>query len=504
MERTTGNLVDRAAARFVDRPWLHFDGRVTTFAELKQRSDSAAAEFLKLGVSPGDRVAFCAPNSPDLVFQWLGANKAGATFVPLNPAAPASEPAGVVERTKPRAMVLDSRSRAAAGLASNPPDAVPVAGIDEIAAGRQTPRFLPEVRAGDLAAFIATSGTTGIPKLVMHTHATYVLTAEGFPWWLGLGEADRLMTSLPLFHLNAQVYSTLGSLAAGAALVLLPRFSASRFWDEAAAHGATQVNAIGAMVEILMRRPERDVERNHRVRFVYTAPAFTEERHREIERRFGVRIVIGYGQSESPYGAIWPRGETPYGSMGKLRQHPELGEINQARIVDVEGADVARGETGELLLRNPAVMRGYFGMPEETEAALEGGWLHTGDLVHEDQDGYLYFVSRKKEVIRRRGENLSPAEVEAVLDGCPAVVESAVIGVPSELSDEDVKAFVIPGCETTAAELWAWCAARLAPFKVPRYIEFVDELPHSPTQRLLKRELPGKLTGREHDSEAGA
>ncbi len=165
---------------------------------------------------------------------------------------------------------------------------------------------------------------------------------------------------------------------------------------------------------------------------------------------------------------------------------------------------MARGETGELLLRNPAVMRGYFGMPEETEAALEGGWLHTGDLVHEDQDGYLYFVSRKKEVIRRRGENLSPAEVEAVLDGCPAVVESAVIGVPSELSDEDVKAFVIPGCETTAAELWAWCAARLAPFKVPRYIEFVDELPHSPTQRLLKRELPGKLTGREHDSEAGA
>ena len=207
---------------------------------------------------------------------------------------------------------------------------------------------------------------------------------------------------------------------------------------------------------------------------MYTAPAFTEERHREIEQRFGARVVIGYGLSESPYGAIWPRGETPYGSMGRLRQHPELGEINTARIVNAEGLDVADGETGELLLKNPAVMRGYFAMPEETAVALEGGWLHTGDLVYEDRDGYLHFVSRKKHVIRRRGENLSPAEVEAVLDACPAVVESAVIGVASELSDEDVKAFVIPfDHDTTAAELWEWCAARLARFKVPRYIEFV-------------------------------
>ena len=504
MERTTGSLVDKAAVLFTDRPWLHYDGEVTTFGELKERSDSAAAELLKLGVTRGDRVVFCAPNSPDLIFQWLGANKVGAAFVPLNPAAPANDLAGVVQRIRPGAMILDARAEAAADLADSPPDGVAVAGLDEIAAGRDAPRFLPELAADDIAALIATSGTTGVSKLVMHSHATYVLTAEGFPWWLGLGEADRLMTSLPLFHLNAQVYSTLGSLAAGAELVLLPRFSASRFWDDAAEHGATEVNVIGAMLEILMRRPERDVERNHSVRIVYTAPAFTEERHREIEQRFGTSVVIGYGLSESPYGAIWPRGETPYGSMGRLRQHPELGEINTARIVNAEGLDVADGETGELLLNNPAVMRGYFDMPEETAAALKGGWLHTGDLVYEDRDGYLHFVSRKKHVIRRRGENLSPAEVEAVLDACPAVVESAVIGVASELSDEDVKAFVIPDHDTTAVELWEWCAARLARFKVPRYIEFVEKLPHTPTRRIAKYELPGQLTGREHDAEPGA
>ena len=505
MERTTGNLVDRAATLYADRPWLLHNGEVTTFGQLKQRSDRAASELLKLGVTSGDRVVFCAPNSPDLIFQWLAANKLGAAFVPLNPAAPAADLASTVQRARPRAMILDSRADASAQLAASAPDNVPVAGLDEIAAGNSAPRSLPAVSPRDVAAFIATSGTTGASKLVMQTHEAYVLTAEGFPWWLGLGPEDRLMTSLPLFHLNAQAYSTLGSLAVGAELVLLPRFSASRFWDDAAEHRATEINVIGAMLEILMRQPERDVERDHEVRIVYTAPAFTEERHREIERRFGLRVVIGYGLSESPYGAIWPQDDKPYGSMGRLRQHPELGEINASRIVDAAGVDVARGGTGELLLRNPAVMRGYFDMPGETAAALEGGWLHTGDLVYEDPGANLHFVSRKKHVIRRRGENLSPAEVEAVLDECPGVVESAVIGVASELSDEDVKAFVISvDTDVTAETLWEWCATRLARFKIPRYVEFVTELPHTPTHRIAKHELPSELTGRELDAESAA
>ena len=158
MERTTGSLVDKAAVLFTDRPWLHYDGEVTTFGDLKERSDSAAAELLKLGVTRGDRVVFCAPNSPDLIFQWLGANKVGAAFVPLNPAAPANDLAGVVQRIRPGAMILDARAEAAADLADSPPDGVAVAGLDEIAAGRDAPRFLPELAADDIAALIATSG----------------------------------------------------------------------------------------------------------------------------------------------------------------------------------------------------------------------------------------------------------------------------------------------------------------------------------------------------------
>ncbi|MDH3729720.1 MAG: AMP-binding protein, partial [Acidimicrobiia bacterium] len=301
-------------------------------------------------------------------------------------------------------------------------------------------------------------------------------------------------------HLNAQAYSTLGSILAGAGLVLLDSFSASRFWEQASDYEATEVNAVGAMVEMLMRRDPNEVERGHKVRLVYTAPALARERHLEVEERFDTRLIYGYGLSECPYGAVWPRDETPYGSMGLLRQHPELGEINEARIVDDSGAPVSTGSVGELLLRNPAVMKGYYEMPDETRKALGGGWLHTGDLVRADDDGYMFFVSRKKHIIRRRGENLSPSEVENALESHPRVEEAAVVGVPSDLSEEEVKAFVVSTQgEVSAGELQTWCRDRLAAYKVPRYIEFVAELPHTATNRVAKHRLPSGLTGNEDD-----
>jgi crotonobetaine/carnitine-CoA ligase len=214
------------------------------------------------------------------------------------------------------------------------------------------------------------------------------------------------MTSLPLFHINAQAYSTLGSLACGAGLVLLPRFSASGFLDAARRHGATEFNAIGAMLEILMRQPQRPDDADNPLRLCYTGPAPERDRQLEIEARFGIRIVVGYAMSESPYGLIWPHGTRPFGTLGTVRQHPVLGAVNEARVVDDDGNDTG---TGELLLRNPAVTPGYWGMPEETSAAIDAhGWLRTGDIVTRNAQGVFTFVSRKKDVVRRRGENLSP------------------------------------------------------------------------------------------------
>jgi carnitine-CoA ligase len=310
------------------------------------------------------------------------------------------------------------------------------------------------------------------------------------------------MTSLPLFHINAPAYSILGSVGAGASIVLLPRFSASGFLDSARRHGATEFNAIGAMLEILMSQPERPDDADNPLRLCYTGPSPAKPRQLEIERRFGLEIVCGYGLSESPYALIWPHGERPYGTLGTVRQHPTLGTVNEARVVD-DGRAVAAGEIGELQLRNPTVMLGYWGMPEESAEVLVDGWLRTGDLVRREPDGNLTFVTRIKEVIRRRGENLAPAEVEAALEAHPEVAEAAVVGVPSELTEEEVKAFVVPRPQSGLApgELRDFAAGRLTRFKVPRFLELVDELPHTPTGRVAKHKLPAGLTGNEWDAE---
>jgi crotonobetaine/carnitine-CoA ligase len=353
----------------------------------------------------------------------------------------------------------------------------------------------------DVAVMIPTSGTTGRSKLVMQTHLAYVMAGEGFPYWLQLTRDDRLMTSLPLFHINAPAYSTLGSVAARASLVILPGFSAHDFIPAARRYGATEFNAIGAMLEILMRQPARPDDADNPIRIAYTGPSPDRERQLEIEARFGFEIVCGYALSETPYGLVWRHGTRPYGSLGSPRQHPVLGHVNDARVVD-DGRPVATGAVGELELRNPAIMRGYYEMPEETaEVLLEDGWVRTGDLVRDDGDDTYTFVGRKKEVIRRRGENLSPAEVEAALERHPDVAEAAVIGVPSELSEEDVKAFVIaaPGRSVDAKDVHAFAARHLAPYKVPRYFEVVDDLPHTPTGRLAKHRLGVERTAEEVD-----
>jgi carnitine-CoA ligase len=275
--------------------------------------------------------------------------------------------------------------------------------------------------------------------------------------------------------------------------VLLPRFSAGSFIESARRYGATEFNAIGAMLEILMRRPERPDDADNPLRLCYTGPAPPEARQLEIERRFGLRIVCGYAMSETPYGTIWPRGTRPYGTLGSPRQHPVLGQVNEARVVD-----------GELQLRNPAVMRGYWGMPEETaRVLLPDGWLRTGDLVRETGDGTYTFVGRRKEIIRRRGENMAPAEVEEAVASHPDVSEAAVVGVPSELSEEDVKAFVVVRGGADLAAIRDWAAGRLAPFKVPRYLEAVADLPHTPTGRVAKHELSRERTAEEIDFETG-
>jgi crotonobetaine/carnitine-CoA ligase len=512
---TIPRLLAAAADRDSEGTWLRSDSGSLTFGGTVAAVGLTAEALTAAGVRRGDLVMMTARNLPPYLICWLALTSLGAITVAVNPRSTAAELAGLIGQTEPRALITDEGLVALVADEHRPlvldvGALVPADWSDPAAmaaAARQA--RLPDagVVPADPAVLIPTSGTTGRSKLVIQTHRAYAMAGEGFPFWMELTPADRVMTSLPLFHINAPAYTVMGSLACGAGLVLLERFSASGFLDSARQHGATEFNAIGAMLEILMRQPERPDDAQTPLRLCYTGPAPERERQLEMERRFGLRIVVGYAMSESPYGLVWAHGTRPYGTLGSARQHPVLGVINEVRAVSESGADLGPGASGELLLRNPVVTPGYWGMPEETQRALTAdGWLHTGDLVTVNADGTYTFVSRIKEVIRRRGENLSPLEVEETLDEHPAVLESAVVGVPSELTEEEVKAFIVaaPGVEPDFAELHAFAASRLAAFKVPRYWQQVDALPRTPTARVAKHRLPAGHPPGEYDAGAPA
>jgi crotonobetaine/carnitine-CoA ligase len=474
VKRTIPSLFRAAVDAAPDKAWLITPDVEYTFGSALARIDRAASALRSLGIGADDRVLIVPRNTADYSLAWFALMEVGAIQVPINPKSSDAEREGFVQQVRPKFVIDDSNM---GSLFDATPDGRGPTDRDE----------------RDVAVMIPTSGTTGRSKLVMQTHLAYVMAGEGFPYWLQLTSDDRLMTSLPLFHINAPAYSVLGSVAARASVVVLPAFSAHSFLDDARRFGATEFNSIGAMLEILVRQPPRADDADNPIRICYTGPSPDRDHQLEIEKRFGFEIVCGYALSETPYALIWRHGERPYGSLGSPRQHPTLGHINDARVRD----------DGELELRNPAIMRGYFEMPEETEAVVVDGWLRTGDLVRDDGNDTYTFLGRKKDVIRRRGENLSPLEVEAALERHPSVAEAAVIAVPSALSEDDVKAFVTaaPGATVNEAELHEFALGELARYKVPRYIELVTVLPHTATDRLAKHQLPRERTANEVDFE---
>lgn len=504
MAQTIPELVAGAAQRDPAGIWLRTDEGTLTFGGAAAQVGRLVQRLRESGIGRGDLVVVTARTTPPYLLCWLALVTLGAVAVPTDPAATTVELAGLIGQVRPRALISDAELAPVEPAGLDGPVRLDIASLVEDWRAEPAADLPVEVTPDDVAVLIPTSGTTGASKLVMQTHRAYAMAGEGFPYWMQLSADDRLMTSLPLFHINAPAYSVLGSLACGAGLVLLPRFSASGFLDSARRHGATEFNAIGAMLEILMRQPARPDDAQTPLRLCYTGPSPAREWQEAFERRFGLRVVCGYAMSESPYGLIWRHGTRPFGTLGSPRQHPRLGTVNEARVIDDDGRECDPGETGELQLRNPAVTPGYWGMPEETAVAIVDGWLHTGDLVTVNPDGTYTFVARRKEVLRRRGQNLSPAEVEEAILAHPDVLEVAVVGVASELTEEDVKAFVVaePGAVVDFAELYAWTRQRLSAFKVPRFWQALDALPRTPTSRVAKHRLPTERTPQEYDAEA--
>jgi carnitine-CoA ligase len=493
-----------------ERPFILFNGRTTSWRAFHDTLLRTAGALAARGIKRGDRVAVMARNNPGHLLMLFALARLGAIMVPVNPEFGVDEARYVLHHAAVSAVVcsvetLQAARGAAAGLDTVPWFALMEGGaegvpaIDELGSARPGSELPPNAGADDTCLIVYTSGTTGFPKGAMHSQRNVVTGGEAFVQRVHLQPDDRVMVVLPLFHINGIFYSTAGTLAAGASIVIVPRFSATTFWQTAADNGATEVNIIEAMGTILINRPRSEFRPDHRITKVYGVRHSAEKVFREEFHIPG--LVGGYGMTEIPGVTCQPfEGLKKPGSMGPIGRHPDPARPwAECRVVDDEGRDVPVNEAGEMAVRTPIIMQGYYRDPEQTKAAFRDGWFLTGDLVRRDEDGYFYFVSRKKDIIRRRGENIAGAELDRVIGAHPAVHEAAVIPVPSALGEDDILAAVVakPGQTLNAADIEEWCRERLAPQKVPRYVVFLEALPHTPTQKIAKMTLRADRTLKE-------
>ncbi len=509
-ESSLGDFFDLAVEKSPDKIFVEILGQQFTYRQVQQGALRTAAMFQSMGVNQGDRVCLFMPNCPEYLFCWFGLSILGAIGVPVNTAYKRDEMAFLLNDAEAKALVahqtLVTVAQEAAALAPSVEhkllveDRGDAASSEDITSGwtsfsqalseAAVLASRPEVAPDSVCMLVYTSGTTGNPKGVMVTHQMYVAAGQGFADWTKAKPEDRFFTCLPFYHANIQYYSTMGALAAGATLVIADRFSASRFWDQVREAKATVVNFIGMMMPVLAKNDESPADSRNSVRLFYGSPSFSPEFLASFQERFGTDIIVGFGMTETCYGTIEVIGkERRSGSSGLARQHPDPRFVNQIRISDQEtGEPIGPGIVGEITIKNPATMPGYWRNEEQTRISLRDGWLYTGDLGRLDEDGYLYFVDRKKDIIRRRGENISSQEVEDVIKRHPNVLDCAVVAVPSELGEDEVKAYVLPrqGAVVSPQDVVYWCAENLAYFKVPRYLEMREDLPRTPSLRVRK------------------
>ena len=495
-------LLERRVAAHPDTPFLIFNQVETSYGAFDATVNQVANGFRQLSVGAGDRVCVMLSNCPPFLYAWFALMKLGAILVPINSAFRSTETQYIMAHSGAVAVVVDATTGpVVAEIAASLPElkyrisiaATP--GEGELAwpdvVDDQPAEFDgPLIDLEQVASIIYTSGTTGTTKGVMQPHRSYIVAGESFAMRTTLHEEDRILTILPLFHANAQFYSTMGTLVAGATMILSPRFSASQFWKQVNEVGATQFNFIGAIARMLYHQEPSPLDASHQVRLACGAP-MPLEIYEDFERRFNLTVLETYGLSECPMGTSNLLDLRKPGSMGQPSQHPNPQQYTRVRLVDDAAHDVPVGQTGEVVLQSPALMVGYYRDPERTAEAMRDGWFHTGDDAYQDEDGFFFFVDRKKDIIRRRGENISSVEIERVLNDHAAVAESAVIPVPAALSEDDIQAYVVlrPEAEATVEALQDWCRTRLAAFKIPNHIEFRDTLPKTPTQRVEKYKL---------------
>ncbi|MEQ3554618.1 AMP-binding protein [Pseudonocardia nematodicida] len=488
---TLATVLRGHAARTPDAPFLAFERgpgaiETTTYAEQLARAGRTAGALHRLGVRPGDRFGIHLTNCPEFYDAWFAAALLGAAAAPSNPLATADELAYQVEHAGCAVVVTQPDLRETverAGAATVVDTAEPWVRDDDVAPAAQVDPTSP-------VSVLYTSGTTSRPKGVLLSHAAYLHCGDVVAGHLRLRPDDRQLVVLPLFHGNAQFYSTMSALVTGASVGLAPKFTARRWSAQATALGGTVASLFAAPIRMILAASESDQDTAHRLRAAMFAQNVTDDQLAEFERRFDVPLIQLYGMTET----VVPPLMNP---LYEQRRGASIGRPVPGARVRIADPD-SRG-AGELQVHGVpghTIMTGYLDDPAATAGTLEpdgagGAWLHTGDTVRADDDGYLHFVDRRKDMIKRAGENVASGEVERVVSEHEAVFECAAVGVPDEMRDEAIHVYVVrhDGRAVTEEDLLAHCRERMAKFKVPDHVEFVAELPRTSVGKIQKHLL---------------
>jgi crotonobetaine/carnitine-CoA ligase len=505
-ERVAGKILAARARTLGEQPFVFANAGWCTYAEANRRANRVANAFAAHDTVKGERVAILLHNRLEYLDLWFGLSKLGAIQVPISCDYKAAQIRQTLQRSRVSVVVaqgslLGELRPALVDL----PDAPEVWIIEDSGttaarwprscayherlarASDQEPASVAAVSGADAGAIMNTSGTTGPSKGVVLSHAQQYILGRNIALDMALGPRDTYYNFFPLFHNTAQAMITLPSLLTGARMVLTERFSASRFWSEAAQHGCTAFYYIGEILRILLATTVNEEARDTQLRVGWGIGASPGD-WTEFQTRFGIRLRTGYGSTEANVPCYLPHDGARRGSSGRTIAGFEV------RIADEQGEPVASGVHGEILVRSKephALMLGYDADPAATVEAWRDLWLHTGDAGYLDDDGQLFFVGRLRDAIRVRGENISAFEIEEVFAKFDGVVEVAAIAVPAGLGGDDLKIVVVPRRDVQLAPqaLIDWASSRLPRHCIPRYVEVVEALPKTPTNKIQKHLL---------------
>jgi carnitine-CoA ligase len=494
--RTLKSILEDKARRFPNSVFVLFEeapGKTAswTWRDFDRAVNRAAHLLVSRGLGPGEKFHLHLGNCPEFLLFWMAAAKTGTVMVPTNPVSTADEMEYILTHSESRLSITESRYAAPVHTIAGRCSAL----IDVIEcrpAGRlldAMPDVPPDVAvsSGDEVAMQYTSGTTSKPKGVLLTHANYIYGGEVMAKAMRVLPSDRHLIVLPLFHAGAQLHAFLPMLLCGGSVALVERFSASRFLEQVVHFKATLAALFAAPIRMLLAQPPTARDAKTRLRAVSYAQNITPAQWEEWHQRFGARLMQIWGMTETMSLPLMHPLDLPPKPLAMGM--PVLGY--ECKVVDESGKEVTPGTVGELVVAGVpgvSVMKGYFQNEQATANTLRDGWLFSGDQAFMDEEGWFFFVDRKKDIIKRAGENVSASEVEETLKQHPAVFDAAVVGVADPVRDQLIKAYVMvkEGQAVAADKLLAWCRARLSPFKVPEVVEFRDSFPRTSVGKIQK------------------